>query len=190
MLVENVKVLYGYADPNIKERIHISNGTQVMGEGYIEGGRLPKEPWRQLNFEEANMLIGKVEEEIHHDSLEYYKKRIAVIKIPAGLQNIFKEFDFTNATNNDEARACIAQTDREKIKDFDSKLNAYLNEISTSRRHNKRILGIFALPPNCVSVGRDKESKQLYGLHFDNTLGLPLNHIGDRPNRISFNLSK
>ena len=169
----------------LMDRIELSQGVVFAGEGYIAEGRLPRAPWQSPNAQQLEVLLHPPRWDA---AIPSNRNTVSLLKIPAELMEVFDFFGFTEAKDNQDARKMILAKQAE-VPRLDQVINRFLQSLPQSRP-NKRVLGIFALPPNRRSVALQKETMIPLGLHFDNSLGLPLDDFEDKPNRICFNLGK
>lgn len=169
----------------LRERISLSQGVALAGEGYIAEGRLPQAPWQSPDPQQLEVLLHPPKWDA---SIPSNRNTVSLLQIPQELMEVFDFFGFTNAKDNQDARNMILAKQAE-VSRLDQVINRFLQSLP-QRRPNKRVLGIFALPPNRRSVALQKDTMIPLGLHFDNSLGLPLDDFEDKPNRICFNLGK
>jgi hypothetical protein len=183
MLSEGVKLYFDLGGAPSDDRIHFSHGSEPAPAGYKKGGRLPKMPWRSPSEEELRVLLAQQED----SSLAYHYK-VALSKVPDSLAAVFDAFDFKNATNNNDARQKIA-SNQQMAPLLDKELKSYVDQFLREQR-NMRVLGIFALENNQLSVAAEKTTMLPLGLHFDDSIGFSISEIEGKPGRVSFNLGR
>lgn len=184
MLSKAIQLYAGPGIENVRSRITLSTGTEPAPDHYRKDGRLPKLPWRPPTDEEYELLAHQSYETVPTD----YTETVGLVKIPQNLIEVFEQLNLRQASTNQELGELILQK-KEEMGQFDQELNTFLSEFYTETPR-RRFLGAFALPPNLTSVATDKNTSAPLGLHFDNSIGFPVEQFEGKPNRISLNVGK
>jgi hypothetical protein len=181
MLSEGVKVYFSEGI-NPSERLSISEGVELMeSDDYLPESYVPKEDFRQITNKELILLEGK-------DNAENFAENLAILKLPDSFKTVVDNLKMESATSQIELHTMIGRH-KELSKQLNIELNNFIEPYLTSIKH-KKVFGIFLLPTNIRTVGRQESLKKHMGLHLDSGTSLPIQEYHHAPNRVCINIGK
>lgn len=181
MLSEGVKIYFSEGI-NPSEKLSISDGVELMeSDNYLPESYVPKEDFRKINDNELTLLEGK-------NKVGSFAENLAILRMPNSFQVIVDKLNIDEATSQSALHSIIG-TKKDLAKQLNSELNDFFEPYLTSIKH-KKVFGIFWLPTNIRTVGRQESTKKHMGLHLDSGTTLPIQEYHHAPNRVCINIGK
>lgn len=193
-LKKSIQIFYPINSGGKNPRIRLSSGTFQKIEleddkvKYRSGAFLPKEPWRQTNTTEYNLLFSN--EAMSKPKTWDIGSHIAIVRIPEYALLPLGKFNFRSIETVEEYQSIVSNLEGEKaIKEVLNRLSDYI-----LNPQNLEILGIQVTEPNLKTVtvnyyGNSNE-KLFVGMHLDSWDKAPLRRRHKSRNRICINLGQ
>jgi hypothetical protein len=179
MLSEGVKVYFSEGI-NPSEKLSISEGVELMeSEDYFPESYVPKYPFRNITSSELDVLKGDGYSEL-------FLENLAILKLSENFKTIIHKMNLKDVNTQTELHKVI-QNQPDLAIELNNELNDFFEPYLTSIRH-KKVFGIFFVPPNVRTVGRQESTKKHMGLHIDSSTKLPISEYSNAPNRVCINI--
>lgn len=188
MITAGAKLFMDVDCTDINERVSLSNGIQHIandtmsygGMNYLEGYFRPHTPWRKIEKSEAAVLLA-------HNNEFTSNQDVQLFKLPVAIVEKFQELQVAEMENKATFLQAVAEN-KSLLNEINSLTDQFIKPI-VKQNGSYRFRGVYFSPMNLPTTGYN-DSKQLVGLHIDNSNGYKQFIEPPTAIRLCFNLGK